>query len=67
MLNSVEVDILEFLQRRPDLTYSMAEICSEFQKRNAGVIQASVKALVESGHLWSEGSPLKYSLNLRCF
>lgn len=61
MLNSVEVDILEFLNRQGKDNSTMAEICAEFPNRSAFVIKTSVKALVESGDVWNQGSPSKYT------
>lgn len=60
MFNNVEADILEFLNRPGKENSTMADICKEFPKRNPDVIKASVKALVESGDIWSEGLPLRY-------
>ena len=61
MFNSVETDILEFLKRSGNTESTLIQICQAFPKRNPGVIKASVKALVESGDIWSEGSPAKYT------
>lgn len=62
MYNFVENEILDFLKRPGKSSSTINEIVNEFPHRNPEVIKTALKGLVESGDVWSEGNPIRYTV-----